>query len=1249
MDCKVPVMFTYLGIIIIFSTFGHAYAGQSSSILKIKKNGDEASGFTNGQTLCFSCYDTIMNAEKCIMKLITAGQDDVEVPVEKENEKINNRNSYSGCLEMNFTSTDVEVKCLLFRKANDEIPSTSNILRLTRKNPDFEPEGNPDLSNTILGQSSTILKIIEDGDEASGFTNGQTLCFSCYDTNIDAKKCIIKLITAGQDDVEVPVKPNEKINNRNSCSGCLEMNFTSTDVEVKCLIFIKANDEKPSRSILQRLTRKNPVNAAEATTARFGQTPKETSKSSNSSPTKSPDVVTPPRSASSATSSKGQSSSILKIKKNGDEASGFTNGQTLCFSCYDTIMNAEKCIMKLITAGQDDVEVPVEKENEKINNRNSYSGCLEMNFTSTDVEVKCLLFRKANDEIPSTSNILRLTRKNPDFEPEGNPDLSNTILGQSSTILKIIEDGDEASGFTNGQTLCFSCYDTNIDAKKCIIKLITAGQDDVEVPVKQNEKINNRNSCSGCLEMNFTSTDVEVKCLIFIKANDEKPSRSILQRLTRKNPVNAAEATTARFGQTPKETSKSSNSSPTKSPDVVTPPRSASSATSSKGQSSSILKIKKNGDEASGFTNGQTLCFSCYDTIMNAEKCIMKLITAGQDDVEVPVEKENEKINNRNSYSGCLEMNFTSTDVEVKCLLFRKANDEIPSTSNILRLTRKNPDFEPEGNPDLSNTILGQSSTILKIIEDGDEASGFTNGQTLCFSCYDTNIDAKKCIIKLITAGQDDVEVPVKQNEKINNRNSCSGCLEMNFTSTDVEVKCLIFIKANDEKPSRSILQRLTRKNPVNAAEATTARFGQTPKETSKSSNSSPTKSPDVVTPPRSASSATSSKGQSSSILKIKKNGDEASGFTNGQTLCFSCYDTIMNAEKCIMKLITAGQDDVEVPVEKENEKINNRNSYSGCLEMNFTSTDVEVKCLLFRKANDEIPSTSNILRLTRKNPDFEPEGNPDLSNTILGESTTILNIKKDGDEASSFTNGEKLCFSCYDTKIDAKKCIIKLITAGQEVEVPVVKENEKINNRNSYSGYLEMNFTSTDVKVKCLIYKNASDEKPSTSKLLRLTRKNPVNAAEETTARFGQTPKETSKSSNSSPTKSPDVVTPPRSASSATSSKGQSSTILKIKKDGDEASGFTNGQTLCFSCYDTNIDAKKCIIKLITAGQDDVEVPVKPNEKINNRNSCSGCLEMNFTSTDVEVKCLIFIKANDEKPSRSILQRLTRKNPDAF
>ncbi|XP_063836499.1 uncharacterized protein LOC135085657 isoform X5 [Ostrinia nubilalis] len=1123
MDCKVPVMFTYLGIIIIFSTFGHAYAGQSSSILKIKKNGDEASGFTNGQTLCFSCYDTIMNAEKCIMKLITAGQDDVEVPVEKENEKINNRNSYSGCLEMNFTSTDVEVKCLLFRKANDEIPSTSNILRLTRKNPDFEPEGNPDLSNTILGQSSTILKIIEDGDEASGFTNGQTLCFSCYDTNIDAKKCIIKLITAGQDDVEVPVKPNEKINNRNSCSGCLEMNFTSTDVEVKCLIFIKANDEKPSRSILQRLTRKNPVNAAEATTARFGQTPKETSKSSNSSPTKSPDVVTPPRSASSATSSKGQSSSILKIKKNGDEASGFTNGQTLCFSCYDTIMNAEKCIMKLITAGQDDVEVPVEKENEKINNRNSYSGCLEMNFTSTDVEVKCLLFRKANDEIPSTSNILRLTRK---------------------------------------------------------------------------------------------------------------------------NPVNAAEATTARFGQTPKETSKSSNSSPTKSPDVVTPPRSASSATSSKGQSSSILKIKKNGDEASGFTNGQTLCFSCYDTIMNAEKCIMKLITAGQDDVEVPVEKENEKINNRNSYSGCLEMNFTSTDVEVKCLLFRKANDEIPSTSNILRLTRKNPDFEPEGNPDLSNTILGQSSTILKIIEDGDEASGFTNGQTLCFSCYDTNIDAKKCIIKLITAGQDDVEVPVKQNEKINNRNSCSGCLEMNFTSTDVEVKCLIFIKANDEKPSRSILQRLTRKNPVNAAEATTARFGQTPKETSKSSNSSPTKSPDVVTPPRSASSATSSKGQSSSILKIKKNGDEASGFTNGQTLCFSCYDTIMNAEKCIMKLITAGQDDVEVPVEKENEKINNRNSYSGCLEMNFTSTDVEVKCLLFRKANDEIPSTSNILRLTRKNPDFEPEGNPDLSNTILGESTTILNIKKDGDEASSFTNGEKLCFSCYDTKIDAKKCIIKLITAGQEVEVPVVKENEKINNRNSYSGYLEMNFTSTDVKVKCLIYKNASDEKPSTSKLLRLTRKNPVNAAEETTARFGQTPKETSKSSNSSPTKSPDVVTPPRSASSATSSKGQSSTILKIKKDGDEASGFTNGQTLCFSCYDTNIDAKKCIIKLITAGQDDVEVPVKPNEKINNRNSCSGCLEMNFTSTDVEVKCLIFIKANDEKPSRSILQRLTRKNP---
>ncbi|XP_063836505.1 uncharacterized protein LOC135085657 isoform X10 [Ostrinia nubilalis] len=1092
MDCKVPVMFTYLGIIIIFSTFGHAYAGQSSSILKIKKNGDEASGFTNGQTLCFSCYDTIMNAEKCIMKLITAGQDDVEVPVEKENEKINNRNSYSGCLEMNFTSTDVEVKCLLFRKANDEIPSTSNILRLTRKNPDFEPEGNPDLSNTILGQSSTILKIIEDGDEASGFTNGQTLCFSCYDTNIDAKKCIIKLITAGQDDVEVPVKPNEKINNRNSCSGCLEMNFTSTDVEVKCLIFIKANDEKPSRSILQRLTRKNPVNAAEATTARFGQTPKETSKSSNSSPTKSPDVVTPPRSASSATSSKGQSSSILKIKKNGDEASGFTNGQTLCFSCYDTIMNAEKCIMKLITAGQDDVEVPVEKENEKINNRNSYSGCLEMNFTSTDVEVKCLLFRKANDEIPSTSNILRLTRKNPDFEPEGNPDLSNTILGQSSTILKIIEDGDEASGFTNGQTLCFSCYDTNIDAKKCIIKLITAGQDDVEVPVKQNEKINNRNSCSGCLEMNFTSTDVEVKCLIFIKANDEKPSRSILQRLTRKNPVNAAEATTARFGQTPKETSKSSNSSPTKSPDVVTPPRSASSATSSKGQSSSILKIKKNGDEASGFTNGQTLCFSCYDTIMNAEKCIMKLITAGQDDVEVPVEKENEKINNRNSYSGCLEMNFTSTDVEVKCLLFRKANDEIPSTSNILRLTRKNPDFEPEGNPDLSNTILGQSSTILKIIEDGDEASGFTNGQTLCFSCYDTNIDAKKCIIKLITAGQDDVEVPV----------------------------------------------------------------------------------------------------------------------------------------------------------EKENEKINNRNSYSGCLEMNFTSTDVEVKCLLFRKANDEIPSTSNILRLTRKNPDFEPEGNPDLSNTILGESTTILNIKKDGDEASSFTNGEKLCFSCYDTKIDAKKCIIKLITAGQEVEVPVVKENEKINNRNSYSGYLEMNFTSTDVKVKCLIYKNASDEKPSTSKLLRLTRKNPVNAAEETTARFGQTPKETSKSSNSSPTKSPDVVTPPRSASSATSSKGQSSTILKIKKDGDEASGFTNGQTLCFSCYDTNIDAKKCIIKLITAGQDDVEVPVKPNEKINNRNSCSGCLEMNFTSTDVEVKCLIFIKANDEKPSRSILQRLTRKNP---
>ncbi|XP_063836500.1 uncharacterized protein LOC135085657 isoform X6 [Ostrinia nubilalis] len=1170
MDCKVPVMFTYLGIIIIFSTFGHAYAGQSSSILKIKKNGDEASGFTNGQTLCFSCYDTIMNAEKCIMKLITAGQDDVEVPVEKENEKINNRNSYSGCLEMNFTSTDVEVKCLLFRKANDEIPSTSNILRLTRKNPDFEPEGNPDLSNTILGQSSTILKIIEDGDEASGFTNGQTLCFSCYDTNIDAKKCIIKLITAGQDDVEVPVKPNEKINNRNSCSGCLEMNFTSTDVEVKCLIFIKANDEKPSRSILQRLTRKNPVNAAEATTARFGQTPKETSKSSNSSPTKSPDVVTPPRSASSATSSKGQSSSILKIKKNGDEASGFTNGQTLCFSCYDTIMNAEKCIMKLITAGQDDVEVPVEKENEKINNRNSYSGCLEMNFTSTDVEVKCLLFRKANDEIPSTSNILRLTRKNPDFEPEGNPDLSNTILGQSSTILKIIEDGDEASGFTNGQTLCFSCYDTNIDAKKCIIKLITAGQDDVEVPVKQNEKINNRNSCSGCLEMNFTSTDVEVKCLIFIKANDEKPSRSILQRLTRKNPVNAAEATTARFGQTPKETSKSSNSSPTKSPDVVTPPRSASSATSSKGQSSSILKIKKNGDEASGFTNGQTLCFSCYDTIMNAEKCIMKLITAGQDDVEVPVEKENEKINNRNSYSGCLEMNFTSTDVEVKCLLFRKANDEIPSTSNILRLTRKNPvnaaeattarfgqtpketskssNSSPTKSPDVvtpprsassATSSKGQSSSILKIKKNGDEASGFTNGQTLCFSCYDTIMNAEKCIMKLITAGQDDVEVPVeKENEKINNRNSYSGCLEMNFTSTDVEVKCLLFRKANDEIPSTSNILRLTRKNP----------------------DFEPEGNPDL---------SNTILGESTTILNIKKDGDEASSFTNGEKLCFSCYDTKIDAKKCIIKLITAGQE-VEVPVVKENEKINNRNSYSGYLEMNFTSTDVKVKCLIYKNASDEKPSTSKLLRLTRKNPvnaaeettarfgqtpketskssNSSPTKSPDVvtpprsassATSSKGQSSTILKIKKDGDEASGFTNGQTLCFSCYDTNIDAKKCIIKLITAGQDdVEVPV-KPNEKINNRNSCSGCLEMNFTSTDVEVKCLIFIKANDEKPSRSILQRLTRKNPVNAAEATTARFGQTPKETSKSSNSSPTKSPDVVTPPRSASSATSSKG--------------------------------------------------------------------------------------------------------------
>ncbi|XP_028160258.1 uncharacterized protein LOC114352749 [Ostrinia furnacalis] len=51
---------------------------------------------------------------------------------------------------MNFTSTDVEVKCLIFRKDNDEKPSTIKLLRLTRKNPDFEPEGNPDLSNTIL-------------------------------------------------------------------------------------------------------------------------------------------------------------------------------------------------------------------------------------------------------------------------------------------------------------------------------------------------------------------------------------------------------------------------------------------------------------------------------------------------------------------------------------------------------------------------------------------------------------------------------------------------------------------------------------------------------------------------------------------------------------------------------------------------------------------------------------------------------------------------------------------------------------------------------------------------------------------------------------------------------------------------------------------------------------------------------------------------------------------------------------------
>ncbi|XP_063836510.1 uncharacterized protein LOC135085659 isoform X2 [Ostrinia nubilalis] len=211
---------------------------------------------------------------------------------------------------------------------------------------------------------------------------------------------------------------------------------------------------------------KTQINAAEATTARFGQTPKETSKSSNSSPTKSPDVVTPPRSASSATSSKatttvstpittkqtqkatsnttpsksstktapasgapskGESTTILNIKKNGDKASSFTNGEKLCFSCYDTKIDAKKCIIKLITPGQE-VEVPVVKENEKINHRNSYSGYLEMNFTSTDVEVKCLIFGNASDEKPSTSKLLILKRKNPDFEPEGNPDLNNTIL-----------------------------------------------------------------------------------------------------------------------------------------------------------------------------------------------------------------------------------------------------------------------------------------------------------------------------------------------------------------------------------------------------------------------------------------------------------------------------------------------------------------------------------------------------------------------------------------------------------------------------------------------------------------------------------------------------------------------------------------------------------------------------------------------------------------------------------------------------
>ncbi|XP_063836532.1 uncharacterized protein LOC135085670 isoform X1 [Ostrinia nubilalis] len=288
------------------------------------------------------------------------------------------------------------------------------------------------------------------------------------------------------------------------------------------------------------------------------------------------------------------------------------------------------------------------------------------NSEKNEVFFYCVYKNSRNYEVSSKVNIVV------------HPSMSTRC--KSSTILNIKNDGDEASGFTNGQTLCFSCYDTNINAEKCIIKLITAGQDDVEVPVvKENEKINNRNIYSGCLEMNFTSTDVEVKCLIFRNASDEKPSRSNFLRLTRKN----------------------LDFEPEGNPDL---------SNTILGQSSTIFKIKKNGDEASGFTNGQTLCFSCYDTIIDAEKCIIKLITAGQDDVEVPV-KQNGKINNQNSYSGCLEMNFTSTDVEVKCLIFRKANDERPSTSNLLRLTRKNPDFEPEGNPDLNNTILGTYPT----------------------------------------------------------------------------------------------------------------------------------------------------------------------------------------------------------------------------------------------------------------------------------------------------------------------------------------------------------------------------------------------------------------------------------------------------------------------------------------------------------------------------------------------------------